>query len=569
MDKKANFNYNNNKRNIEYKQKNEKNMQTSGHNFRQEELAEKKQQEELHTINSEIERLNQELINKDKTFIFQSTEEETFVEGTTLPKKVGVYLPKNNSNGNFPSSENSQTKREENRDIHHKDFLKNSSLPFYASTIKSKIPPTERRPSLPNADAVTASNYMVQPKTQNNRSILGENQQVAKTQNNKKSFENLAFNFQKKYQSSVNFSNQNKNNDIEFIEKPKEKPIEQGLSQTMNVDFSKIVEQSNDNTICENLSSRDDATIKETLESLCTSSLPPTGQNLAPTVTYKAGEKPQKSRRDPMNLIGTIIIDKYNVIDLLGRGGMGVVYLAEHKNLGKKRAIKILPKSASIPQEDIDRFYVEANIAASIENTNVVQVHDIDETEDFYFIVMEYVEGNSLDEYMKKHGIFSIEEAVEITKMCAKGLAAIHQKGLVHRDVKPANFMYCGEDVKITDFGIAKDLNNNAGLTAASTIIGTPQFMAPEMAEKEAVDPRSDIYSLGATLYFLVTGQFCFTGTPMQIMYQVINVPVVDPQEYNDSVPLELSQIILKMLAKNKSERFSDMEEVLTALDNL
>lgn len=575
--------------------------------FREQKKLEEQQQEELLAVSSEIESLNEELLTKKMNLQFQSMPDNTQVtqgipntqnanktqkiqstQNTQMPFKTQRRLrPQNIENANRTqrrlrpqgvlNTNSTATNGEEVSDIRQESYYKTSKLPFYNSDMTKNSVTRRKLASQLNAYEPTTKKYP-------------QNTQDAPTQDNASKtnrfkagdgFQRLALKLQQNQTSSA--QHQSKNNSVEFA-KRKKTPLDTGLAETINADFS---QESIRNGEAQHFAAGDE-TINEDMSALGTGYAETVKQNCEPQINKPSNhgyadtiidKKPQNvpqsapapidRKKDPMGLIGSFIIDKYNVLKLLGRGGMGVVYLTEHKNLGKKCAIKILPKSVTIPQEDINRFYAEANIAASIEHPNVVQVHDIDETEKFYFIVMEYVKGDSLDQYMRKNGLFDVDKALEIIRSCALGLEAIHEKGLIHRDVKPANFMLGKNTVKIMDFGIAKDLNRETALTSASTIIGTPQFMAPEMIRKTTIDIRSDIYSLGATLYFLITGQFCFTGTPMQIMYQVINDPPISPRQYNENIPDDVCEIILKMLAKEQDDRFANISELVAALDEL
>ena len=579
--------------------------------FREQKKLEQQQQEELLAISSEIESLNEELLTKKIHLQFQNMSEQAQVtpdiqnsanstqkiqstQNTQSPFKTQRRLrPQNIQNANrtqrrfrpqgMLNTDSAATDGEEVNSIDQENYYKTSRLPFYNSD-KTKNSITKRK--------LTSQLKAYEPTTkkypQNTQEVPTENNTASKTNRFKagEGFQRLALKFQQNQTPSA--QPQNKDDGIEFIER-KQAPTNTGLAETINADFSQESIKNGgvrnfpvcDETINEDMPVVDtgyaetvkqtcDAQIKKpSMQGYAETIIDKNRQNVPPPNSAPVSPAPIDRKKDPMGLIGSSIIDKYNVLKLLGRGGMGVVYLTEHKNLGKKRAVKILPKSVTIPQEDVDRFYAEANVAASIEHPNVVQVHDIDETEKFYFIVMEYVKGDSLDQYMCKNGLFAVDAALEIIRSCALGLAAIHEKGLIHRDVKPANFMLGKDTVKIMDFGIAKDLNRDTALTSASTIIGTPQFMAPEMIRKTTIDIRSDIYSLGATFYFLITGQFCFTGTPMQIMYQVINDPPIPPQQYNENISDEVSEVILKMLEKEQSERFADMNELVAVLDEL
>ena len=399
------------------------------------------------------------------------------------------------------------------------------------------------------------------------------NDQKAKRDNNNKSFQNLALNFQKSPKTHTNFYHKPSHleDDLDFIERPgnsksyiqKQKTKNRTNDFVANTEKKKITETSTKQISLDN-KTRSILTDPKQQKTI-------THNRSEVLETVEASKPKNKSNpNDPLSLVGTKIDGKYEITKLLGQGGMGIVYLANHKFLNKKRAIKILPKYPPIPQEDVERFFKEATIAASIEHPNIVQVQDIEESERFYYIVMEYVEGISLDQYVKKYGHLSVLEASEIIRITSIGFAAIHDLGLIHRDIKPSNFMMTEEGkIKIMDFGIAKDLNNaNASLTGEN-IIGTPQFMAPELITKNAIDHRSDIYSLGCTFYYLLTGKYCFSGSTMQIIYQVVNVPPIPPQHQNPDIPEAVSNIILKMLEKKPENRFGSMLDVELAIRNL
>ena len=273
------------------------------------------------------------------------------------------------------------------------------------------------------------------------------------------------------------------------------------------------------------------------------------------------------TKKDPLHLLNKMLVGKYEIVDFIGQGGMGAVYLGIHRLLGKKRAIKMLPKTANTDPSLIERFIKEARTAALVSHKNVVQVHDIEETPEYYFIVMEYVQGEGLDSYMKRKQILSKEESVKIIIASAAGLQAIHAHELIHRDIKPANLLLTKEgDIKITDFGIVKEIGANTQLTATGAILGTPHFMAPEQIKKVNLGLRCDIYSLGATFYYLITGKNCFEGTAMQLIYQVIQAEPIPVHEVCSEIDISLSNIIAKMLAKDPNDRYCDMGEVIQVL---
>lgn len=294
-----------------------------------------------------------------------------------------------------------------------------------------------------------------------------------------------------------------------------------------------------------------------------------TSGNSEPSDFPRDGGGDSQAQYDPFQLVRTVLKDKYEIVAFIGRGGMGAVYLARHRILGKERAIKTMPKNSKVDPKLVRRFFNEARAAAAVEHPNVVQVHDIDETDRFYFIVMEYVKGKSLEGCLEEKGCLTPSEAVVAVREASAGLDAIHASGLIHRDVKPANLLLSESGrVKITDFGIVKEIGGDTGLTGDS-IIGTPQYMAPEQITKGPIDCRTDIYSLGATFYSLLTGRSCFTGSAMQLIYQILQNEPIPPCELNPNVNFAVSRVVLTMMAKRSEERYRNMKEVQKALDQL
>jgi predicted Ser/Thr protein kinase len=257
------------------------------------------------------------------------------------------------------------------------------------------------------------------------------------------------------------------------------------------------------------------------------------------------------------------------IVKKLGAGGMGTVYLAEHSGLNKSVAVKILPKEMAAQPEFIERFLREARLAARLEHPNVVQVFDVGEQQGVYYITMQYVEGRSLDAILKERKKLSLNEALTIAKRVAVALAAAHRLGIVHRDIKPANILISKEGVvKVADFGLAKDEDANRSVSGTGQIMGTPYYMSPEQAQGQKVDARSDLYSLGATLYHLATGQRAFQGeTPLSIVVKHVSAPVVPPREIDPSIPEAVSLMILKLLAKSPADRHASAEDLIRDLD--
>src|SRR5215203_708929 len=230
-----------------------------------------------------------------------------------------------------------------------------------------------------------------------------------------------------------------------------------------------------------------------------------------------------KSQDGGTDLIGSIIADRYLVLEKLGEGGMGRVYLAEHVKMGRKSAVKVMNPGAVTDADAISRFNREAANASRISHQHVAQVYDFGETADgLIYLAMEYVEGEPLTDILKRDGALPPERAGEIARQTAEGLAVAHDMGIVHRDLKPDNIMLArfrdGSDcVKIVDFGIAKAANIEAQkVTRTGLVIGTPEYMSPEQIAGDPLDGRSDIYSLGLVAFNMLTGRLPFPSKTAQ-----------------------------------------------------
>ncbi len=248
---------------------------------------------------------------------------------------------------------------------------------------------------------------------------------------------------------------------------------------------------------------------------------------------------------------------------------MGAVYLAHHAGLNKPVALKILPKALAKNPDYILRFLREARLAARLEHPNVVQVFDVGQSEELYYISMQYVEGRSLDALLKERGKVAPNEALSIAKRVAAALEAARRLGITHRDIKPANILVSKDGlVKVADFGLAKEMESNAGATEAGQILGTPHYMSPEQAQGKAVDHRTDIYSLGATLYHLLTGRKPFEGpTPLSIVVKAIKDEPVPPREIDPSIPEAVDRLVRRLMAKDPDARPATCEEVVKLID--
>ncbi len=268
-------------------------------------------------------------------------------------------------------------------------------------------------------------------------------------------------------------------------------------------------------------------------------------------------------------------ISHYNIIEELGRGGMGVVYRAEDTKLDRTVAIKVLPPHALTSEDDRNRFYREARAAAALNHPNIGHIYEIDEApaeggETRPFIAMEYIDGETLAERIGK-GPVLLKDALSIATQIAEGLKAAHAKDIVHRDVKSGNMMITADGVvKILDFGLAKTAASTK-LTQMGSTLGTVAYMSPEQAKGEEVDRRSDIWSLGVILYEMVSGQLPFRGDYEQaVVYGILNEDPESLTSLRAGVPLALDGIIAKMLAKDRDLRYQHVDELpadLKAID--
>jgi len=274
--------------------------------------------------------------------------------------------------------------------------------------------------------------------------------------------------------------------------------------------------------------------------------------------------------------IGSVLDKRYRVLEKIGEGGMGKVYKVEHIVLGKIFALKALNYELAQREDSIKRFINEAKITSRIGHPNIIGITDFGRTPDgsFYF-VMEYVNGKTLYDLLNQNKTITPSKCVEILSQCTDALYAAHKEGIVHRDLKPDNIMLTDKSdgsyfVKILDFGISKITgNHNTRLTSSGVIIGTPEYMSPEQASQEAVDHRTDIYSLGVIMYQMLTGNLPFTSSnPINLLMMHKTKSPKPLKTFNPSVPSNFENICLKCLAKNPADRFQDMKELKDTLHN-
>ena len=262
-----------------------------------------------------------------------------------------------------------------------------------------------------------------------------------------------------------------------------------------------------------------------------------------------------------------IIAERYELLDVIGRGGMADVYLANDTILNRTIAIKILRTSLAKDPVYIARFQREASAAAALSHKNIVEIYDVGEDNDQYYIVMEYVPGRTLKELIAKRGALHVMEAIDIMKQVLSGTARAHQMGIIHRDLKPQNILVTDSGTaKIADFGIAS-IQSLTQFTQTDVIMGSLHYLAPELARGEKATVQSDIYALGIVFYELLRGQVPFNGeSPVNIALKHMQEDLPSLREFNPSIPQSVENIIIKATAKNLNDRYKNASEMLEDL---
>jgi serine/threonine protein kinase/signal recognition particle receptor subunit beta len=258
------------------------------------------------------------------------------------------------------------------------------------------------------------------------------------------------------------------------------------------------------------------------------------------------------------------------IMSRLGEGGMGTVYLARHKALGKTFVVKTLKQDQVGVETNVKRFFQEARSAARLEHENVVKVQDVGTNKQgLHYMVMQYVDGQNLEDLIKAHGRFDPREAARVVLEVARALIAIHSAGVIHRDIKAQNIVVNpGGEVKLIDFGLAKDLNAQLRLTQTGGLVGTPAYMAPEMMRSKQIDGRVDIFALGLTFYYMLTAQLPFEGTAIHDLF-LGKARLKAPEVFAPDLPSDYRHVLERMLAKQLEVRFRDAESLVSGVERL
>lgn len=267
-------------------------------------------------------------------------------------------------------------------------------------------------------------------------------------------------------------------------------------------------------------------------------------------------------------LQGLILDNRYKIISKIGVGGMADVFKGEDTLLGRPVAVKILHSNFAGDDDFVARFKREAQAAGKLSHPNIVSMYDVGFDQGYHYIVMEYIEGETLKEYITRHERISIDNAVKFTIAIAEGLEHAHAMGIVHCDIKPHNVLITKQGrIKVTDFGIARAMNAGTTMMYTNSIMGSAHYLSPEQASGKPVNGSTDIYSLGAVLYEMLTGRVPYEGeTPISVALKHVRERLIPPTRYNPSIPTLLEAAVIKALAKRPEDRFSNITEMIASL---
>ena len=265
--------------------------------------------------------------------------------------------------------------------------------------------------------------------------------------------------------------------------------------------------------------------------------------------------------------LGTMLSGRYEVLKRVGSGGMADVYMAKDHKLNRNVAVKVLKSEYVEDEKFLKKFETEAQAVARLSHPNIVNIYDVGIEDGINYIVMELAEGITLKEYIRKKGYLSPKETVEISTQIASAISHAHKNHIIHRDIKPQNILVSDTGIiKVTDFGIAKATSSNT-VTSTATAMGSVHYISPEQAKGRFCDEKSDIYSLGITMYEMVTGKVPFDGdTTVAIAIKHLQEEIVPPSIYTPELPHSLEQIILKCTQKSVDRRYQNMEDVIADL---
>ncbi|WP_438433546.1 Stk1 family PASTA domain-containing Ser/Thr kinase [Gorillibacterium sp. sgz500922] len=267
-------------------------------------------------------------------------------------------------------------------------------------------------------------------------------------------------------------------------------------------------------------------------------------------------------------MIGQTLAGRYEILDRVGGGGMALVYKARDILLNRVVAVKVLRPQFVHDEEFIQRFRREAQSAAALSHPNIVSIYDVGQREDIHYIVMEYVEGNTLNELIKERAPLQVEEAVNIASQICDALDHAHSNQIIHRDIKPHNILIGRNGrVKVTDFGIAR-AGASSSITQTGSVVGSVHYFSPEHAKGTAAGAKSDLYSLGIVLYQMLTGKLPFSGeSPVSVALKHLQENVEEPRRVNPLIPQSVENIILKAMRKNPDDRYRSAKEMLNDLE--
>lgn len=293
-------------------------------------------------------------------------------------------------------------------------------------------------------------------------------------------------------------------------------------------------------------------------------------------VMIKQGILTEDSIQDLRNLCqiaeGGTVFGPYRLGKLIGEGGMGKVYEAVHEFMGRSIAIKVIGTKFSEDKQRMARFYQEIKALAKLNHPNIVDIYDAGKVNRRHYYAMELLSGPSLNTYVNSKKFLSEREALQITRATAKALAHAHSRSVIHRDVKPENIVFNANKIpKLTDFGLVMHFDkDHLSLTQEGMMVGTFHYASPEQVDgRRDIDGRSDIYSLGATLYYMLTGHTVYSAdSPQELIIKLLKGQYVSPRQYNPHISTNTIRLLRKMLAVDREQRFQSMAEVVDAIES-